>query len=154
MKKYKFKFSKKITIVGVVGILLAILCMVIGVLRFINYNNQNIQLNTYQYITFALIVILPIVYIVVAISAYFNSYYFITDNKVVLKWGVVSNKFNLSDIVEVKLITNQSKLELVFSDETYFLVATDPKWFDNFVDEIKSKKPNIPYIVHTEPSKD
>lgn len=153
MKKYKYKFSKLITIVGIVGILLAIACMVVGVLRFINYNNNNIQLTMYQYITFALIAILPIVYIVVAVSAYFNSYYFVTDTEVVLKWGIIANRFNLNDIEEVKLITNQSKLELCFKDESYFLVATDPKWFDEFVDEIKAKKPNISYIVHTDVSK-
>ena len=140
MKKYKYKFSKLITIVGIVGILLSIAYMVVGVLRFINYNNNNIQLTTYQYITFALIAILPIVYKVVAVSDYFNSYYFVTDTEVVLKWGIIANKFNLSDIEEVKLITNDAKLELCFKDESYFLVATDPKWFDEFVDDIKSKK--------------
>lgn len=154
MKNYKFKFSKTITIVGIVGILLAIVCMVAGVLRFINLNNQNIQITLYQYISFALTIILPIAYMVIAISAYFNSKYYITDKEVVLKWGVIANKFNLSDIKEVKLLTNNKKLELVFSDDSYFLVATDPKWFDDFVDEIKSKKPNIPYVIITEPTKD
>lgn len=154
MKNYKFKFSKIITIVGIVGIILAIVCMVAGVLRFINLNNQNIQITLYQYISFALTIILPIAYMVIAISAYFNSYYFVTDKEVVLKWGVIANKFNLSDIKEVKLLTNDKKLELVFSDDSYFLVATDPKWYDDFVDEIKAKKPNISYIIITEPTKD
>ncbi len=154
MKKYRYKFNGKILLVGIVGILIAIACMIIGILRFINLNSQNIQITPYQYITFALIIILPVAYMVIAIGAYFNSYYYITDKTVVLKWGVISNKFNLSDVKEVKLLTNESKLELVFLDDTYFVIATLKEWFDEFVDEIKSKKPNIQYLVITEKTKD
>ena len=153
MKKYKYKFPSSLVIVGIVGIFVAIGCMVLGVYRFLNLSNENIKPTLYQYISFALTILLPIVYMVVAVSAYFNSYYYINDKQVVLKWGVISNKFNLSDIKEVKLITNDSKLELVFLDDTYFLIATGKEWFDSFVDEIKTKKPNISYIVITEPSK-
>lgn len=153
MKKYKYKFPSSLVIVGIVGIFVAIGCMVLGVYRFLNLLNENIKPTLYQYISFALTILLPIVYMVVAVSAYFNSYYYINDKQVVLKWGVISNKFNLSDIKEVKLITNDSKLELVFLDDTYFLIATGKEWFDSFVDEIKTKKPNISYIVVTEPTK-
>ena len=153
MKKYKYKFPSSLVIVGIVGIFVAIGCMVLGVYRFLNLLNENIKPTLYQYISFALTILLPIVYMVVAVSAYFNSYYYINEKQVVLKWGVISNKFNLSDIKEVKLITNDSKLELVFLDDTYFLIATGKEWFDSFVDEIKLKKPNISYIVITEPSK-
>ena len=153
MKKYKYKFPSSLVIVGIVGIFVAIGCMVLGVYRFLNLLNENIKPTLYQYISFALTILLPIVYMVVAVSAYFNSYYYINEKQVVLKWGVISNKFNLSDIKEVKLITNDSKVEIVFLDDTYFLIATGKEWFDSFVDEIKLKKPNISYIVITEPSK-
>ncbi len=153
MKKYKYKFPSSIVIVGIIGIVVAIGCMALGIYRFLNLLNENIKPTLYQYISFALTIVLPILYMVIAISACFNSYYFVTDDKVVLKWGVISNKFNLSDIKEVKLITNDSKLELIFKDDTYFLIATGKEWFDSFVDEIKAKKPNIPYIVITEPTK-
>ena len=122
MKKYKYKFPSSLVIVGIVGIFVAIGCMVLGVYRFLNLLNENIKPTLYQYISFALTILLPIVYMVVAVSAYFNSYYYINEKQVVLKWGVISNKFNLSDIKEVKLITNDSKLELVFLDDTYFLI--------------------------------
>ncbi len=153
MKKYKYKFPSSIVIVGIIGIVVAICCMAFGVYRFLNLLNENIKPSLYQYITFALTVLLPIFYMVIAVSAYFSSYYFVTETQVVLKWGVISNKFNLNDIKEVKLITNDSKLELIFKDDTYFLIATGKEWFDSFVDEIKTKKPNIPYIVHTDVSK-
>ncbi len=153
MKKYKYKFPSSIVIVGIIGIVVAIGCMALGIYRFLNLLNENIKPSLYQYITFALTVLLPILYMVIAISACFNSYYFVTDDKVVLKWGVISNKFNLSDIKEVKLITNDSKLELIFKDDTYFLIATSSEWFESFVDEIKAKKPNIAYVVHTDVSK-
>ncbi len=153
MKKYKYKFNKKLLIVGIIGILVAIACIVVGVLRFINLNSQDVKITTYQYISFALIIILPIAYMVIAISAYFNSYYYITESEVVLKWGVLANKFKLSDIKEVKLLTNESKLELFFKDDTYFVIATQKEWFDKFVDEIKAQKPNIEYVVITNPEK-
>ncbi len=151
MKKYKYKFNKKLLIVGIIGIIVAIACIVVGVLRFINLNNQDVKITTYQYISFALIIVLPIAYMVIAISAYFNSYYYITEMEVVLKWGVLANKFKLSDVKEVKLLTNESKLELSFKDDTYFVIITQKEWFEQFVDEIKSKKPNIDYIVITNP---
>ena len=153
MNKYKYKFSKLIVTIGIIGVFVAVACSILGVYRFLKLYNDNIEITLYNYLTLAIVIIFPILYIVIAISALINSYYVVTDTQVVLKWGVISNKFNLSDIKEVKLLTNTSKLELVFNDDTYFTVVTDGKWFESFVDDIKAKKPNISYIVITEPSK-
>ena len=154
MKKYKFKFNKSILIVGIIGVLVAIACMVMGAIRFLNLIKENINITIYNYITLVLVEVLPVLFIVIVVSAYFNSYYKITDTEIILRWGIIVNKFRLSDVKEVKCLTVKNKLELLFSDDTYFVVVTDKRWYEDFVDELKSKRPDVLYVVHTEESKD
>lgn len=154
MKKYKFKFNALTLILMVVGILIAIGCLVVNVLRLINKINGNYGFTIYEYISFPLIGLLAIGFIVIIICAYFNSYYKITDETVVLRFGIIKNVIELKEIREVRLLTKKSKLELIFKDESYFVIATNPDWFESFVDEIKVKKPNISYVQISEETKD
>ena len=154
MKKFKFKFNASIIVVGIVGIIVAIACMVMGIISFINLVNANIEISVYKYISLVLVEVLPIIFIVIAISAYFNSYYQITDSQIILRWGILVNKFKLDDVKEVKCLTVKGKLELLFSDDSYFVIATDKRWYEEFVDELKSKKPDVLYVVYTEEKKD
>ena len=150
MKKYKFKFNKQTLILMIVGILVAIACLVANAFRLITKITGKYEITIYETISFIVIALLAIGFIVIIISAYFNSYYKITDKSVELRFGIIKNVINLSDITEVKLLTKKSKLELIFEDESYFVVATNPEWFESFVDEIKEKKPQLNFVQISE----
>ncbi len=149
MKKYKYTFPSSALVFMILGSIASILCFVLNVIRFSNLLSSNVEITLYNYISIILAVALSLGFLVIAISAYFNSYYEIKDNKVILRWGVVKNTLDLNDVKEIKLLTNTIKLELVFKDDSYFVIATKPSWYESFIDEIKTSNPSILFTQET-----
>ena len=124
----------------------AIGCIIANAIRLIAKLNGNYELTIYEYISFPIIGLLAFGFIVIIVFAFFNSYYQITGDKVVLKFGLIKNVIDLNEITQIRLLTLKNKLELIFKDESYFVVATNPDWFEDFVDEIKKAKPSINFV--------
>ena len=149
MKKYKYTFPTTALVFLILGCIASIACFTLNVIRFSNLLSQNVEITLYNYISIILSVLLSLAFLVIAITAYFNSYYLVKDKKVVLKWGVVKNVIDLKEIKEIKLLTNNLKLELIFNDDTYFVIATRSEWFESFIDEIKTEMPNVLFTQET-----
>lgn len=152
-KKYKYKFTKSFYIIGVLGGVIALACIAINVVRFIGLSSKQIVPGFYEYVSLILSVILSIAFIVFIITAIKSSYYQITDKQVILKWGIIKNKVDIFDVKEIKFITNTQKLELIFEDDSYFIIAVSSEWKEDFVDELRKNFPKIPYIQETEEEK-
>lgn len=153
-KKYKFTFSKKIIIIALIGIVLAIACITLNVSKIIKNIQDNVNIGLYNNLSIAIAIILSLFLIVIVISAFISSYYKITDRAVVLRWGVISNTIKIEEIKEIKLLTDSKKLELVFEDESFFVIVVNDEWKQEFIDEFKQKHPKILYIQETEPPKE
>lgn len=152
-KKYKYKFTKSFYIIGILGSVIALACIVINAIRFIGLSSKQIVPGFYEYVSLILSVLLSIAFIVFIITAIKSSYYQITDKQVILKWGIIKNKIDISDVKEIKFITNTQKLELTFEDDSYFVIAVSSEWKEDFVDELRKTFPKIPYIQETEEEK-
>ena len=150
---YKYKFSKIFYIIAIVGSILAVGCIIVNVVRVINLLSNGYALGFYEYVSLILAIVLSVAFILFIITALIKSYYQITDKAVVLKWGIIKNTVDISDVKEIKFITNKNKLELTFEDESYFIIVVDDRWKEAFIDELKTKFPNIPYIQETEEDK-
>ena len=125
MKNYKYKFSKLVVALMFVGIIVAVACLILNVIRFLNLINEKYELTLYNYLTIIITGVLSIGFIVIVLCAYFNSYYKITDKTLILRFGIIKNEFDLNDVKEVRLLTAKSKLELLFNDESYYIVSTN-----------------------------
>ncbi len=143
MQKFKYKFTTLIIILICLLMLLALACMGLNIYRLVANITQNNEITLMNWISYGLTIILPIVAIVLGISALISSYYEITDTQVILKWGLMKNVIELKDVKSIKLRTKEGKLELVFFDDSYFTVQTNEAWFETFVDAIKQKRPKI-----------
>ena len=153
MKKYKYTFPPLALVIMLIGAVIAVLCVGLIIVRFSLYIKENLEITIYNYMSLILAIVLSIGYIVVAVLAYFNSYYLVDKTNVILKWGVIKNVIDLNEVKEIKLLVENKKLELVFNDDSYFVIATQEKWFNSFVDDIKNAKPNIVYVQVSEPTK-
>ncbi len=150
MKKYKYKFSNLIIVVLILGCVLAVGALTLNAYRFISNVKQNNELLLYDYLSLILVIALSVAFIVCAIWALLNSHYQITDKAVILKWGLIKTTILASDIVEIKLITTKNRLELIFKDESYFIVVIQNNSFNDFVDELRSKFPKIAFVQISE----
>lgn len=154
MKKFKYQLPTLAIIVMILGIVVAVACLVWNAIRFINQINSNTDFTLYDYMTYIIIAIVVVGYTVIALGAIFNSYYFVDDKQVVLKWGILKNSIELSEIVEIRLLVSNNRLELVFKDESYFVVATKREWYDEFINEIKKYRPEIQFIQNSQVNED
>lgn len=149
MKKYRYKFPAYAVVIILIGFLVAIACSVWNVLRFVGNIRKNNELTVYNYLSFILAILLSLAYIVLAAAALINSNYVITEKTVVLRWGLIKNVIDLREIKEIKLDGVKHRLELVYEDDSYFLIATDEEWYEAFVDELREKFPKIPFVQET-----
>ena len=150
LKKYKYQFNKNFYAVAIFGSLVAVACLVLNVIRFINLSSKGISPSFYEYVSLVVSVVLSIAFVVFVITAICDSYYIIENDFVLLKWGVIQNKLKSEEFKEIKLITNQNKLELIFKDDSYFVIAVSKSWQEEFINEIKAKYPSVLFIQETE----
>lgn len=153
MKKFKYKFTRLTFWLLIGGIVLAAACIALNIVRFVNIINSNLALDFYNVSSLVIAVVLSIAFIVFATIALLNSYYIIKEKSVVFKFGFIPTKIDVSEVKEVKFEGAKNKLELVFLDDSYFVIMVDKKDYESFVDEFRSKFTKIPYIQVTEPEK-
>ena len=96
-----------------------------------------------------LVILLSIAFIVIAISCFVSSNYVVENKAVVLNWGIIKNKLDLIDVTTLKYYPDKNRVELIFSDESYFYIATKPEWVNDFINDIKTANSKILYIEET-----
>ncbi len=146
MKKYKYKFTPLVIGLLIVLIGVAIACIALNVYRLLDDISKNNEINLMDWISFAVIILLSIIAIVLVIATFISSYYQINDKAVILKWGFIKNEIELKEVKQIKLSALKGKLELIFADESFFVIMTEQVWYEEFVDEIKAKNPKIVFV--------
>ena len=154
VKKYKFKFPPLWIIIAVIGVCLAVACVALNAVRFVGFIKRNEDPGVYGYMSLILSVLICLAFIVMVIAASISSYYEITSTSVVLRWGFIKNVIEIKDVKEIKFLTVSKKLELIFNDETYFVIVISNDWTQDFIDELKEKFPKSPFIQETEEPKE
>ena len=145
MKKFKYTFSKLIIALFIVGMAIAVASIVINVINTVNHYKGNYEFTGYDWFLLILIVALSVFFIVIAISCLINSNYVIKDKKIVLSWGFIKNVIDLNEIKEMKYYPQKNRLELIFTDDSFFVVSTLNSWAYEFIDLIKEQAPKITY---------
>ncbi len=146
MKKYKYKFTPLVIALLITLTLIALVCIGLNLYRLIDNILKNNQISLMNWISYAIIIILSITAIVLVISIFLKSYYQITEKSVLLRWGLIKNEIELKSVKEIKLSKTKGRLELVFEDESFFVILTNQLWFEEFVDQIKLKRPEIVFV--------
>ncbi len=145
MKKFKYTFSKLIIALFIVGMAIAVASIVINVINTVNHYKGNYEFTGYDWFLLILIVALSVFFIVIAISCLISSNYVIKDKKIVLSWGFIKNEIDLNEVKEMKYYPQKNRLELIFTDDSFFVVSTLNSWAYEFIDLIKEQAPKITY---------
>lgn len=151
MKKFKYKFSRLLTILLIAGIVLAVSCIALNLIRIINFAKSNVGLSVYNVFSLIIVLLLSLFFIVFAIFALIKSYYVITEKGVNFKCGFIVTKIDASEVKEIKYEAFKNRLELVFNDESFFVIVVETRSYEPFIDEFRSKFNKIPYIQISEP---
>ena len=60
--------------------------------------------------------------------------------------GIIKNKLDLLEVTKINYYPDKNRLELIFTDESYFYIATKKEWVEDLVTDIKSGNSKILYI--------
>ena len=149
MKKYKYSYSKLIIGLFILGIVIAVACIALNLYRFVLKIRGEYEITGYDWFMLILVILLSIAFIVIAISCFVSSNYVVENKAVVLNWGIIKNKLDLIDVTTLKYYPDKNRVELIFSDESYFYIATKPEWVNDFISDIKTANSKILYIEET-----
>ena len=146
MKTYKFKFSIPVIILSIVAILLA-LGGGIGwtVYRIINIGFASVLLG----IQYVVLLLVSLLIVIVFLSLLIRSYYKITDQELILRFGIIPTKYKISEIESVHLFTKTNKLVVYFKGEKYTVIVVKPEWHNEFIKDLISRNEKIRYDVST-----
>lgn len=150
--KFKYKYKTYILISFILVYVLGAVCFVWNLYRLIAAANSPIELSVYNYITYSLCLVLPVVFDVFVTAALINSCYEIKDGFLRVRFGLLSDKYRISDIDSLIKNVSLNKLTVIFKDESPMKVIIDESKFDDFSTEILKINKTISYSQVSENS--
>lgn len=140
MNKYKYNYSKLVLTLIILGIPLALACIVMNVFRLIK---SYADLNAYNYASVFVVIAVSIAYLVIAIALLIDSSYYVTDKHFVLKWGVLKNEIELKSITRIVYNTATDKLAIYYNDDNFFMLNAKNVNYGELAEIIKEKNNRV-----------
>ena len=147
MNKYKYNYSKPVLAIIILGIPLALACIVMNVIRFIK---SYADFNAYNYASTFVVIAVSIAYLVVAIALLIDSSYYVTDKHFVLKWGILKNEIELKSITRIVYNTATNKLAIYYNDDNFFMLNAQNVNYGELADMIKEKNHRVVFEMISE----
>ena len=146
--KFKYKYKTYILISFILVYVLGAVCFVWNLYRLIAAATSPIELSPYNYITYSLCLVLPVVFDVFVTAALINSCYEIKNGFLWVRFGLLADKYKIADIDSLI-----KKLTIIFKDESPMKVIIDESKFDDFSTEILKINKTISYSQVSEDKK-
>ena len=143
--KFKYKFSKTVYILFATMYLLGAVCLVWNLIRLFDATNSTVALDTYAIIRNVLCIALPIVLSIFITAMIISSSYQINEKKLVVKFGFISDKYDVADLSQIIKNVKTNTLSLVFKDESTLKIVIDGSLFDDFSATLMKMNKSISY---------
>ena len=147
MNKYKYNYSKLVLTLIILGIPLALACIVMNVLRLIK---SYADFNAYNYASVFVVIAVSIAYLVIAIALLIDSSYYVTDKHFVLKWGVLKNEIELKSITRIVYNTATDKLAIYYNDDNFFMLNAKNVNYGELAEIINEKNNRVVFEMISE----
>lgn len=143
--KFKYKYSTLVIVLFIVMYVLATVCFVWNLIRFIESVNSQIELDSYKIISTLLCLVLPIVVSVFITAMLVSSYYKVDDGILKVKFGFIGDEYKINEMASIVKNLKTDMLVINFKDESTLRVVIEQKNFDDFSAEIIKTNKNVCY---------
>jgi hypothetical protein len=147
MKKFKYKFSKLITILIFVGLAFCIVGFCLNLYLNITNGTSSAADPIYPIIQYTLLYFVTVVLFVLLVSFLVKSYYAVTEKYFITNFGFVKSKYNIELIETISLDRTTNKLAITFEDTSFINVVVNETWYNDFVDALLAANPKIEYSI-------
>ena len=142
---FKYKFSTAVKILFAVIYALAVVCLVWNIIRLINSISSGISLELYGYISVVLCLVLPVVVSVFITAMIISSSYTLANGTLTVSFGLLKDKYAISDIESLVRNVKTDVLVMNFKDESFLKIVIEPKLFDDFSASVLKLNKSVQY---------
>lgn len=130
--KFRYRFGKTVYVLFALVYVLAAACLIWNVVRLVEAGKESFQLTTFNYISIGLCIVLPVAAAAVVTAALIDSHYLLKDGFLVVRFGVLTEKMPIDEVVSVVKNVRYGRLTVVFKDESTFRIVIAEDKFDDF----------------------
>lgn len=154
MKKYKYKFTKLITVLIYVGLVLCVAGFAVNVYLVATADIATAQNKFYPILQYTLMFFVSTFLFIVLISLLLSSYYAIDGKYFKTSFGIIKSKFAISEISTIILDRTTEKLTVFFGENKFIVVNVREEWKNDFIDEICKANRSIEFTIRSKDSTD
>lgn len=141
MKQFRYRFPKWIIALLAVGAALCVGAAIYDVALFVLSGATDVL----DWIKYLLFLFAALLLAVVFLSVLLSTKYLVSGGALVLRFGIVRNKYSLADVNSLHLFKSSKKLFVYFKNEQYAVVNVNGEWADALVRAIVEENENITY---------
>ena len=138
--RYKFRFTPLMIVLAIAILVLFTAGIALSVARIVQYGVNEFG----DVLKSPLLIVICLFGIVVVSAMLIQSRYVVTKDTFITQFGIIKSKFAIRDFTSILLDTDSKKLT-VYVGEEFFVITTDPKWNNDFVQALREVKPEIEF---------
>lgn len=148
--RYPFKFTPLMLVLFLLGLVLCVGGFSLTLWRFLDFVQGDLG-NIYGWIQYVLLFFVSVFLAALIISMLIRSQYVITQEHLILQFGFIKQKYELSRIVSVHLFKGLGKLAVYFDDfkTKYAVIVVKESWYDDFAKQLIERNPKIGFSFST-----
>ena len=139
MKKFRYKYPAWMKIILILATFLALFSLGVNVFRIIKANGSAV----YDYLSTSIAILISIVGLVLFAAMLISSGYKVTDDELILYWGLLKNKFPIKAIKRIVLNQTTEKLILYYNEDNYFVLNAKTVDCPDLADELRKRNDRI-----------
>lgn len=144
MEKFKYKFALHYYVLIIAGILLALACLILNLIRYIGIFIKN-GANANNVITLSVLIIVTIAALVIFTATLIDSSYVLDKRGLTIKFGVIKTLIDYNNIKQIVLFKTNNKLTVFLKDETFNNIVISDTEYPAFVSALLEKNSKIVY---------
>ncbi len=150
MKTFRYKFSRLMTILIIVSLVLCAFGFGLNLYNLLKYGTSTSTNEFYAYLQYGLMFFATTALAIILISLLINSHYGVNDRYFYTSFGFIKSKYDIKTIENIILDRKTNKLTITFEDNSYVIIVVKDEWYEEFVDCILKANPDITFAIDTE----
>lgn len=150
-KRYPFQFTPAMLVAFGLALCLCAACFGLTTWRFVGFLQSDNLSSVYEWIQYAILFFVSILFSLLVTAMLIRSQYVITDTQIILQFGLIKTKYDIKSIYSVHLFQGSNKLAVYFDDyHTKFTnIVVNKSWYDDFIKTLLERKPKIEFTFST-----
>ncbi len=144
IQKFPFKFTNLMLGLCILGIVLSAAGIALTSWQFIGFLGGDIS-SVYEWMKYILLYLVSILLGVLLVAMLFRSQYVLTQDKLIMQFGLIKQKYDIAKIRSVHLFHGAKKLAVYFDDfkSDYIMILIKEAWHSEFIAALTARNERI-----------